>query len=60
LQGGSESKAKEMSTRIDLSSDVIDVLSKAEAERMLPGGSKADLKAKEKDIAERMVSQLHT
>lgn len=39
---------------VEFSSQVVEALAKAEAERMLPGASEADRKAKEKDIAERM------
>ena len=44
---------------VEFSSQVVEALAKAEAERMMPGASEADRKAKEKDIADRMVSPNH-
>jgi len=57
LQGNAAETSSEGNTApVEFSSQVVEALAKAEAERMMPGASESDRKAKEKDIAERMVT----
>ena len=58
-EGEKKSDSDSKSGSVEFSSQVVEALAKAEAERMMPGASEADRKAKEKDIADRMVLSSH-